>query len=88
MKIKVKNMTGSKGNAVPNQFIIEAGKFIYFQSYRTIIARIGNGKTVLDKEKWDCSRTTMKYLNHFLGHEAKETRRRIASGEYKLMSLN
>lgn len=37
MKIKVENMTSSRGNTVPNQFIISDSKGNeYFQSYNSI----------------------------------------------------
>jgi hypothetical protein len=86
--VKVRNMQSSRGNDVPNQFIIESGKSIYFQSYQTVIAKKTLGKTVLDKNAYDYSVTTMKYLNYFLGHNMKETRERINTGEYKLRDLN
>lgn len=85
--VRVENMRSSNGNDVPNQFIIRHGKSTYFQSYRTIIVKQTNGKTVLDPA-YDCSATTMKYLNYFLGHNIKETRERIASGQYKVRDLN
>ena len=67
MKIKVSNMYSAKGNATPNQFIIEAGAHTYFQSYQTIIARKGPKGTVLDRDSWDYSVTTGRYRNIFLG---------------------
>ena len=85
--INVSNMRSSNGNSVPNQFIIHHGKSTYFQSYRTVIAKQLNGKTTLDSA-FDCSVTTMKYLGYFLGHNIKETREKIASGEYKIRDLN
>jgi hypothetical protein len=81
-------MKSTQGNDVPNQFVIQHGKSTFFQSYQTIIAKVTNGKTVLDKNAYDYSNTTMKYLGLFLGHNMKETRERIASGEYKLKDLN
>ena len=86
--VRVSNMRSNAGNDVANQFIIERGKSTYFQSYRTIIAKVTNGKTVLDRDAYDYSVTTMKYLGMFLGHNMKETREKIASGEYKLRDLN
>jgi len=99
--MKVQNMTNSNGNKVANQFIIEdegrgaLGNFIKrqtFQSYDSVIAV----KTVwedetrieLDRDKWDCSMTTGKYRNIFLGETKKETEKKIKSGEYKLANLN
>ena len=92
--MKVSNMTNSNGRTVPNQFIIYHGAFVYFQSYETIIARKGKGKgkgkgkVVLDKDSWDFSATTGKYRNQFLSEGIVETRKKIASGEYKLVNLN
>ena len=88
MGYKVKNMTSSKGNDVPNQFIItDNGKEI-FQSYRTVIAVIDHGQVTLDADSWDYSVTTGKYRNQFLGETKKETEAKIKSGEYKLADLN
>jgi hypothetical protein len=88
--MKVYNMTSPRGNKVPNQFIIEHGGFTYFQSYQTIITRKHHktGTITLDRDMWDYSVTTLKYLNSFLGHNTKETRRRIKAGVYKLANLN
>jgi len=99
--MKVKNMTGRNGNAVPNQFIIEdegrgaLGNFfrrVVFQSYDSVVAKITTWEedtTVeLDINNWDYSTTTGKYRNQFLGETKKETEAKIKSGEYKLIDLN
>ena len=102
--MKVKNMTSAKGNDVPNQFIIEGAIISYkasddhldgdmFQSYDSNIAFIGHYDSgdkivLLDKTYWDYSVTTGKYRNQFLGEGIAETRKKIASGEYKLVDLN
>lgn len=86
--VKVRSMQSPRGNDVPNQFIIRDGNKVYFQSYDTIIAKEVNGVTYLDRDAYDYSRTTMKYLAQFLGHGITETRSRINSGEYKLRDLN
>jgi len=99
--MRVENMRSTKFNKIPNQFIITEegrgalGNFIKretFQSYTTTIVTITTWKdsveTELDKNKWDCSRTTGKYRNQFLGEDKKTTERKIASGEYKLVDLN
>ena len=90
MKVKVESMISANGNAVPNQHIIRAGIFIYFQSYKTLIASKNTltGKIVLDRDAWDYSSTTGKYRNMFLGEGIAETRKKIASGEYKHADLN
>ena len=99
--MKVRNMTSSKGNSIPNQFVITEegrgalGNFIKretFQSYKSIIAirTIWEDKTKveLDSLYWNHSQTTSKYRNQFLGETIKETRAKIASGEYLLRNLN
>lgn len=102
--MKVKNMTNSRGNAVPNQFIISNSRIAYkgrtgeilkppvgdmFQSYSSNIAFCcHSGQVFLDEKYWDYSRTTGTYRNQFLGENKKETERKIANGTYKLVDLN
>tara|TARA_A100000172_G_scaffold40831_1_gene24925 strand:+ start:353 stop:616 length:264 start_codon:yes stop_codon:yes gene_type:complete len=86
--MKVENMTSTRGNTVPNQFIITDNGDEYFQSYRSIIAKRSKGKIYLDDYYWDYSVTTGKYRNEFLGEGIAETRKKIASGEYVLTNLN
>lgn len=88
MKTTVSNMTSSKGNDVPNQFIIRQGNKTIFQSYNSIIAIKTPKGIVLDKNTWDYSATTGKYRNEFLGEGIAETRLKIASKKYKLRDLN
>ena len=89
MRIKVKQMTSPRSyRPVANQFIIYTSEGEYFQSYDSIIVAIENGKTILDENTWDYSRTTSKYRNEFLGETIAETRAKIESGEYKLKDLN
>lgn len=77
--MKVKNMESASGREVPNQFeITDDAGVVWFQSYRTIIAKFDHGETTLDSAFWDYSRTTGK----------RETERKIKSGEYKLANLN
>jgi len=86
---KVKNMTSTKGNFVPNQFVIYTSKGKYFQSYNSIIALIDNSNNVfLDSYYWNYSRTTAKYRNIFLDELTPETKGKIKSGEHKLVDLN
>ena len=78
------------GRPVANQNIIydDFGNS-FFQSYKTIIAKISNaGQTVLDKNYWDYSVTTGKYRNKFLNECIAETRKKIKQGLYKLADLN
>jgi hypothetical protein len=87
--VSVINMDSSRGNTVPNQFIITTPEGRYFQSYSSVIAfRANDGKITLDESKWDYSTTTGKYRNQFLNEGIAETREKIASGEYQLANLN
>lgn len=92
--IKVQQLKSTKTyNPVPNQFEIHTDKYIYFQSYSTIIAKKQRGfmgKTTLDKNSWDYSKTTLKYLKTFLGtnKSKKEIEKDIKQGIYKLANLN
>ena len=92
--MKVQNMTSSKGNSVPNQFIVDGehyGQFgRFFQSYKSVIAfQPADGSSItLDRDKWDYSVTTGKYRNQFLGETKAETQKKIDSGEYILTDLN
>jgi len=87
--MKVKSMMSSKGNPIPNQFIIDTGKgVLYFQSYESIIVKIVKDHVYLDEKTWDYSSTTGRYRNNFLGEGIADTRSKIASGEYKLTNLN
>jgi hypothetical protein len=99
--MKVENMEGRSGHAVPNQFIITdeghgaLGNFTkreVFQSYNSVIVKITRWpektRVELDKNKWDYSVTTGKYRNQFLGETKKETEAKIKSGEYILTDLN
>ena len=76
---------------VRNQFIITTTKGRYFQSYETLIAFIPNDnekKIQLDRKMWNCSVTTSKYRNRFLGENLKETRKKLAVGDYVYRNLN
>jgi hypothetical protein len=89
MNISVRNMTSSKGNLVPNQFVIRTSNARIFQSYSSTIAKILNsGKVFLDVDYWDYSRTTGKYRNQFLNENMADTRKKINNGEYILKDLN
>mgnify|MGYP003134338983 FL=1 len=85
----VLNMKSSKGNKVPNQFIIWTDEEQFFQSYQTIIGRRDSeGNVTLDKNRWDYSVTTSKYRNQWLGMNTKEIKKAIDNGTIKLMNLN
>lgn len=87
----VQNMRSRNGNPVPNQFIIFTPEATYFQSYNSIIVKTtfedGNRVVYLDKDTWDYSVTTARYRSIFLGESTKETKAKIKSGEYQLVSL-
>jgi len=101
--MKVTNMISPQGNKVVNQYIIETNQGKYFQSYESMIAFIPNNprklyldnrdnkkwNILLDETYWDYSRTSLKYLNIFLGTTSKkQIEQRIKSGEYILTDLN
>lgn len=87
--VKVKNLTSPRsGKEVPNQFQITTPDGIYFQSYRTLIVAIIKGQVYLDKKHWNCSMTTGKYRNQFLGESRRQITRKINEGIYILADLN
>lgn len=88
--MRVQNMQSTRGTTVPNQFIVSDGNKKAFQSYDSVICVINdnNGTITLDCDKWNCSKTTSRYRNQFLGETTKETQAKIDSGEYKLANLN
>ena len=64
--MKVRNMKNNNGNTVPNQFIIEDGQKVTFQSYNSTIATIDYKNAIIYIGcDWDYSRTTNKYRNMF-----------------------
>lgn len=85
LKIKVENMTSSRGNDIANQFIIRTDEGVYFQSYNSIIAFVPNNgdKTQIGTD-WAYSVTTGKYRNDFLNEDKKETQRKLKEGIYIL----
>lgn len=90
--MKVEQFKNDRGVPVRNQFIIRDGAHTYFQSYETVIAYVYDGElgreVTLDKNKWNCSKTTSKYRAQFLGEDTKTTQNKIDSGEYVLANLN
>lgn len=90
--MKVIKMKSSRGNVVPNQFIVFTPEATYFQSYQTVIAKTtfedGERVTYLDENAWDYSVATAKYRNQFLGCDTKTVKARIKSGEYRLADLS
>ena len=86
--MKVKNMEGRSGRPVPNQIEIKDGTRRIFQNYDSTIAITEGGKVILDRNKWDYSRTTCRYLAQFLGSPMAEIRKKIHSGEISFADLN
>ena len=86
--MKVSNIVNNRGNIVANQFIIRDDKAPFFQSYKSIIVKIEDGKTILDPVYWNYSRTTSKHRSTFLGENTKETQKKIESGVYIFENLN
>ena len=89
--MKIERMTGRTGKAVANQFRFtddEGNEF--FQSYGSLIAKkhAGCNEVTLDERYWNCSTTTGKYRNQFLGENKAETQRKIDAGIYSLANLN
>ena len=85
----VLNMKSSRGNKVPNQFIIWTEEEQFFQSYQTIIGKRDNeGNVFLDQNRWNYSVTTSKYRNQWLGMNTKEVKKAIDDGTIKLINLN
>lgn len=62
----VSSLINNNGNAVANQFIIRTPKAVYFQSYRSVVAKIDKNSNLILSENWDYSNTTRKHLYIFL----------------------
>ena len=87
--MKVYNMTSnSTGREIANQFIIEDGEKVYFQSYRTIIAMKQAGQITIDTNAENYSRTTSKYLYQFLGTNRKNLLQDVKAGRIIRANLN
>ena len=87
--MKVSNLESSRGNIVPNQFVIKTDEGRTFQSYNSIICFVPyKGKVLLDEKYWNYSKTTSKYRGIFLGENTIETKKRIEDGTYLLTNLN
>jgi len=89
--MKISQIKGRTGKPVANQFIIRCDDsgWTYFQSYQTMIAKVGDcGAIYLDKNYWDYSTTTGKYRNQFLNMNKDQTQKAINSGEIVLKDLN
>lgn len=74
--MKVRNLINANGNAVVNQFVIEDGNKIYFQSYDSLVAK-KEGRVFTLGRDFDYSRTTSKHLHTFMEEYAPGTLYRI-----------
>lgn len=76
--MKIRNLVNDRGNAVKNQFVIEDGNIVYFQSYDSTICRIdhaggmGFNKVVTIGKDWNYSATTTKHFYCFLNQQGLE----------------
>ena len=85
--MKIEQMTSPRtGNAVANQYMATIGDYVYFQSYKTVIAK-KNKRTreVTLCANWQYSSTTVKYLNRFLSTKTKDIKSRIEDGTYNIV---
>jgi hypothetical protein len=83
----ITSMLSTKGNPVPNQFIIKTEDSEYFQSYETIIAQKKNDGTIILSPEWNYSRTTSKYRAIFLKESTAETLKKVKNGVYTIKTL-
>lgn len=70
--MKVYNLEGRSGRAVPNQFVIKDGDRKVFQSYDSTIVEVKWHTDFCEVNigyNWDYSRTTTKYFKMFLMDE-------------------
>lgn len=86
--MKVTNLRSSRGNKVPNQYSIETGNSIIFQSYDSIIAEVSRGVIYLDPVYYNYSKTTSKYLYMFLNMNKKEIQEGLRTGKIQFKNLN
>ena len=81
--IKVNKKTEEKKTAPivriinQNACAISTSSGIYLQSYKSIVAKIGNDYRITVYPKWDYSMTTTRAVNQFLHKTAKEIRKGI-----------
>lgn len=65
--MRVSNMKSANGNKVANQFVIENGNTLTFQSYDSEILNVNvPNRTIVIHPDWNYSKTTAKYRNMFL----------------------
>lgn len=90
---KVYSLEGRTGEAVRNQYVVETGRQVVFQSYNSVCAVYNRDtRTLTLGEDWNRSATTRKYFWQFMRNyvywdiDLKELRSRIASGEVKVLN--
>lgn len=86
--MKVTNLRSSKGNKVPNQYSIDTGNSIIFQSYDSIIAEVKGGIIYIDPVYYNYSKTTSKYLYMFLNMNKNTIQEGIRRGDIQFKNLN
>ena len=70
--MKVRNLVGNSGRAIPNQFVIKDDNRKVFQSYDSTIVEVKWHSDFCEVNvgcNWDYSRTTSKYFKVFLMDE-------------------
>ena len=68
--MRVENIIGNSGRKIPNQFVIDQGDKVTFQSYRSQIIDIDYAnKELVVYPDYAYSRTTGKYRNKFLADQ-------------------
>lgn len=76
--MQIRNLINANGNSVKNQFVIEDGNTVFFQSYDSMICRVdhsggmGFDKVVTFGKDWNFSKTTSKHLFTFLNQQGLE----------------
>ena len=90
-KMRISHLFTRRGrNPAVNQVVVHVPAGDAFFSYGTFIAfsparRDLNNPVVLGPD-WNYSNTTGRYRNQFLGEGLADTRRKIGSGEYRLLA--
>lgn len=82
----ISQLINSRGNPAMNQFVINSNNKTVFQSYESIICVKDQGKTFLNSEKYQYSKTTSKHLNIFLGIDSKTLKNNVKTGLYSVIS--
>lgn len=70
--VHISNMQSpSTGKPVSNQFVVESGRYSFFQSYKSLIGVYDKkARRITLGTKWDYSQTTLKYLHKWLESDA------------------